>query len=141
MAVRPKPAPDTMSEPFWKAVAKQKLEVQRCENCLRYQHPPKPFCFTCHSEAVSFVEISGKGVVYSYTETSSGARHPYWQEQSPYLTGTVELDEQDGLFMASNFPDSRLEDLRIGKRVKVEFQKLDDGSYLPQFRLVADGDN
>jgi uncharacterized OB-fold protein len=139
MAAHPRPAPDALSAPFWSAAAEQRLVVQRCGDCGKYQHPPLPFCFSCASVAVSFVEVSGRGTVYSYTQTTSGVRHPYWQEQIPFISGVVELEEQPGLFMMSNFPGSRLEDLRVGKPVQAEFEQLDETSWIPQFRLVTDG--
>lgn len=81
------------------------------------------------------MEVSGRGTVYSFTETVSGARHPYFQSISPYLVGMVQLDEQEGLIFASNFPGSEYADLEIGAPVEVEFQELADGAVIPQFRL------
>ena len=84
---------------------------------------------------MAFERVSGSGRIYSYTETVTGARHPHFAQKGPYLVGTVELDEQAGLFMVTNFHGVQLRDLRIGARVEVTF---DPGQavVLPQFQLV-----
>ena len=80
--------------------------------------------------------VSGRGTVFSFTETVSGARHPYFQATSPYLVGEVELEEQEGLILTSNFPGSTYADLEVGAPVAVEFQTITDDAVIPQFRLV-----
>jgi hypothetical protein len=49
----------------------------------------------------------------------------------------VQLDEQEGLVLVSNFPGSKYADLEIGAPVEVEFQELADGVVIPQFRLCT----
>lgn len=82
--------------------------------------------------------VSGKGTVYSATLMTSGARHAYFEAAQPYVVGVVELDEQEGLLMYSNFPGARLDELTVGAPVEVFFQRVwPDDLSLPQFRLVA----
>jgi uncharacterized OB-fold protein len=133
----PLPSADDVSKPFWDGIKAGKLLVQRCSSCQRFQFPPKAVCASCHSTDLPFQEMTGRGTVYSFTETVSGARHPYFQSISPYLVGLVQLDEQEGLVLASNFPGARYDDLRIGAPVEVEFQEVSDGVFIPQFRLRA----
>jgi len=45
----------------------------------------------------------------------------------------VELDEQPLLLMVTNLPGVAPEGVRIGMRVKVTFEALEDGNMLPQF--------
>jgi len=131
----PLPVADDLSKPFWEGIKHRKLLVQRCAACRRYQFPPNASCACCSSSALSFEEVSGRGTVYSFTETVSGARHPYFQSISPYLVGLVQLEEQEGLIFASNFPGSNYADLEIGAAVEVEFQEIADRAVIPQFRL------
>jgi len=131
----PLPVADALSKPFWEGIKHRKLLVQRCAACRRLQFPPNASCASCSSSALSFEEVSGRGSVYSFTETVSGARHPYFQSISPYLVGLVQLEEQEGLILASNFPGSNYADLKIGAPVEVEFQEIADGAVIPQFRL------
>ena len=133
----PLPVADEWSRPFWEGVSAQKLLVQRCAPCGRLQFPPDASCASCGAADLSFEEMSDRGTVHSFTETVSGARHPFFQAISPYLVGQVQLDEQEGLVFASNFPGSRYEDLEIGAPVMVEFQEIADGVVIPQFRLCG----
>jgi uncharacterized OB-fold protein len=133
----PLPSADDVSKTFWDGVNAGKLLVQRCADCQRFQFPPLALCGSCQSNEVAFEEVSGRGTVYSFTETVSGARHPYFQSISPYLAGLVQLDEQQGLVFASNFPGASYDDLSIGAPVEVEFQEVSAGVFIPQFRLQA----
>jgi uncharacterized OB-fold protein len=85
---------------------------------------------------VEFTPVTGRGHVYSYTETHSGARHPAFAEATPYLVGLVVLAEQDDLFFYTNFPGARLADLKAGAEVEVVFEKISDDFKIPQFWLV-----
>ncbi|MDP1736198.1 MAG: zinc ribbon domain-containing protein [Caulobacter sp.] len=131
----PLPVADDLSQAFWEGVNERRLLVQRCAACRRFQFPPDASCASCSSTELSFEEVSGRGAVFSFTETVSGARHPYFQSISPYLVGLVQLEEQEGLIFASNFPGSEYADLEIGAPVDVEFQEIAEGAVIPQFRL------
>lgn len=133
----PLPVADEVSKPYWEGLKEGKLLVQRCAQCQRLQFPPDASCEACSSGNLSFEEMSGRGTVFSFTETVSGARHPYFQSISPYLIGMVQLDEQEGLVFPSNFPGSEYADLAIGAPVEVEFQEIAEGVVIPQFRLRA----
>ena len=132
----PLPVGDDVTRPFWDGAREGKLLVQRCSDCRRYQFPPDRSCGSCASAHVAYEQVSGRGTVFSFTETVTGARHPYFQSISPYLVGQVQLDLQEGLVFASNFPGAAYDDLAIGAPVDVEFQEIADGVVMPQFRLI-----
>ena len=133
----PLPVADELTTPFWAGGRQGKLLVQRCAACSRFQFPPRASCENCAAASLSFEEVSGRGKVFSFTQTVTGARHPYFQSISPYLVGMVQLEEQDDLIFASNFPGAEYADLFIGAPVEVEFHAIADGAVIPQFRLVA----
>jgi uncharacterized OB-fold protein len=138
----PLPVADEISKPYWAGIQDRKLLIQQCAKCDRLQFPPDASCAACASDDLTFVEMSGRGKVFSFSETVSGARHPYFQSISPYLVGMIALDEQEGLIFPSNFPGSQYSDLEIGAPVQVEFQEVADGALIPQFRLCPkQGDN
>ncbi|HTU29544.1 MAG TPA: OB-fold domain-containing protein [Solirubrobacteraceae bacterium] len=132
----PLPVPDPVSAPFWEGVGRGVLLVQRCGNCGRLQFPFDLRCKSCDSTEVAPYEVSGRGAVFSYTETVSGARHPYFEGISPYLVGQVQLAEQDDLILMSNFPGSTYNELWVGAPVRVEFHELARGVFIPQFRAT-----
>jgi uncharacterized OB-fold protein len=111
--------------------------MQRCMHCRRYSYPPAAACIECSSLDRAFEQVSGRGSVFAYSETVSGARHPYFESITPYLVGLVELEEQDGLLMCTNFPGARLSDLSVGDKVEVEFQEIAPNIVIPQFHLAG----
>lgn len=135
----PVPQPDPISAEFWQHCADRSLHIQRCANCRHWQHPPQAICPTCLSTELRFEPVSGEGKVYSYTLTVSGMRHPAFAAGGPYLVGLVELAEQPGLHLYTNFPGATLDDMKVGAPVAVEFEDRGQGVVLPQFHLVAGG--
>lgn len=136
MTDRPGPIGDDLTRPFWEAARRHELVIQRCAACRTWMHPPRTFCWKCRSTELAFEPVSGRGVVYSYTRTESGARHPYFEARTPYLVGVVELVEQKGLMLLTNFPGATLDQLSVGAPVEVVFEQCGAGQPLPQFRLV-----
>jgi uncharacterized protein len=136
----PVPVPDDITAEFWAAARQGVLKIQRCADCGAYQQPPGAACGECASADLKFEQVSGRATVYAYTETRSGARHPAFAARVPYLVGLVELAEQRGLLMHTNFPGATLADLRTGAPVVVEFERLTDEISLPQFRLAGEED-
>jgi len=127
----PVPVADEWSASFWEGARAGKLLIERCVRCKLLQFPPGSSCFHCSADGLAYEEVSGHGTAYSFTETVSGARHPYFQAVSPYLVGTVELDEQEGLILASNLPGSTYVELEVRARVTVEFQEIGEGRSFP----------
>lgn len=132
---RPLPAADELTQPFWKAAQQQQLVVQRCRACGYFNHPPRSVCDACQSQQLAFEPVSGKGSIYTYSvmyqQNIAG-----FEEQVPYLNILVELDEQPRLFMVANLPGSERDKVKIGGRVEVYFEKIDEEIALPQFRVV-----
>jgi uncharacterized OB-fold protein len=135
---RPIPVPDQLSAPFWEGVRLGELRLQKCLSCGHFYLPPVPFCTRCSSCDLRFEAVSGRGRVYSFSITKSGARQDVFARMTPYIVGFVELDEQPGLFMYTNFPGSTEDDIEIGQPVIVDFEKIDDVNAIPQFRVVSE---
>jgi uncharacterized protein len=131
---RPIPVSTSVSKPFWDAALNDRLAIQRCTRCRRYQHPPLAFCSTCHAEELEFEAVSRLGTIYS-TSITYDARTPAFIERQPYVVAWVELDEQQGLIIAGNMPDTPIDAAQIGDRVEVYFEKVSGDCKLPQFRL------
>ncbi len=131
---RPIPVPDDLTKPFWEAAKKGVLELQRCQSCGRYNHPPEPTCTICLSTDLKFEPVSSKGTIYSYS-----IKHQADQRFSPvvpYACLVVELDGTKGAVLVGNLLEAPYTEAKIGRRVEVIFEKLNDNITLPQFRLV-----
>jgi hypothetical protein len=44
---RPIPVPNEWTKPFWDAAKRGVLELQRCQSCGHFQHPPYATCVQC----------------------------------------------------------------------------------------------
>lgn len=76
---------------WWAAAAEGRLLVQRCGACGHHQHHPRPFCLACRrTDALGFVEASGRGVLHSFTTVH---RSPRDDLEAPYTVALVDLDE------------------------------------------------
>jgi hypothetical protein len=129
---RATPLVTDLTQPFWDAAREGPLAVQRCADCAYYNHPPRAACDKCQSTNLEFSDVSGHGSVWTYTVMHQKSVAGF-EEAVPYLTALVELDEQPLLLMVTNLPGVAPEDVRIGLRVRVTFEALDDGNMLPQF--------
>lgn len=137
LSPRPAPRPDPLTAPFWNAVSAGVLEIQHCDGCGTYFHPPVGICPICLRNDLAFTPVSGRGTLYSFTLTCSGARHPAFVARTPYIVALVELVEQRGLLLFSNLPESEPAELEIGQLVEFYPEVREDGVTVPEFRLLA----
>ncbi len=87
-------------------------------------------CPQCHSTKVEWVEVSGRGKVYTWT-TVRHPVHPAFVDV-PYIVVIVQLDE--GVRLVSNMVDCRPEDIYIGMPVEVVFEDVSETISLPKFK-------
>lgn len=129
---RPSPLVTDDSAVFWDAAADHRLVAQRCVQCGRLRHPPRPMCPECHSLDVEAFELSGRGTIYSY----SILHHPQNPVfQYPILAVLVDLEE--GIRLVSNLEGVAPEDVRIGMAVEVGYTPTANGPAVPVFRLAS----
>jgi len=126
---RPLPGISDDTRFFWEGCEQGKLLIQRCRECNTLRHPPAPVCSTCHSFDWDSVEVSGLGSLYSFVVMHYPEVPPF---AYPNPVGLVELDE--GVRLVAGLVGVKPDDIRIGQRLKVEFQRFDDRLTLPQFR-------
>jgi uncharacterized OB-fold protein len=112
------------NKPFWEAAARGVFLVPRCDACSKVHWHPRAHCPFCHGAAVSWVQASGRGKVYSYTIV----RRP----NAPYVLAWVQIDE--GPIMMTNVVDCELDAVRIDMPVKVNFRPTVQGRHAPVFR-------
>ena len=135
---RPIPVPDQYTKPFWDAAKREVLELQRCQSCGHFQHPPYPTCLNCMSIDLKFEPVGGSGTIYAYTYMyHTGDKR--FASDVPYASIVVELDDAPGALMAANLLGVPHTEAKVGRRVEVVFEPLNDEITLPQFKL-ADGE-
>jgi hypothetical protein len=133
---RPTPVPNEWTKPFWDAAKRGILELQRCRSCGHFQHPPYATCTQCVATDLKFEPVRGLGTIYAYT-IMYHAGDKRFASAVPYASIIVELDDAPGALMAGNLLDAEFTEAKVGRRVEVVFEKLNDDITLPQFRLAG----
>jgi uncharacterized OB-fold protein len=124
------PEPTAETRPFWDALHEGRLRLQRCADCGRVRHYPRPVCDACYSMNAEWMDASGLGTVHSWTITHH-AFHPGFKADLPFTLLTVDLAE--GVRMQAQARGIAPEELRIGLPVKVGFARVTDDLTLPVF--------
>ena len=91
---RPRPWPPRVSaftKPFWNALAEGCLMTTRGKTSGRLTFPPKPFCPYSWEREIEWVELSGRGKLYS--QTIIHAVPAAFVSEAPIRNGIVDLDE------------------------------------------------
>src|SRR5260370_39939341 len=130
---RPKPLPVVTEEnrSFWEGCQQGKLLLQYCTQCQQYQFYPRLYCMHCNANALSWVEASGNGAIYSYTIIHQN-KSPEFINDVPYNVAIVQLKE--GPRLMSNIVDIVPEELRVELPVSVAFDQVTESISLPRFR-------
>ena len=127
-----------MTQPFWDAAKEDRLVAPKCTTCGTFRLPPSAFCFNCQSREFEYVELPGTGTVYSFTIVRHPL-HPDLAEACPYVSGVVELDgtQGAGARMLVNIIDCDPDAVRIGDRVEIVFEHVNDEMSTPRFRPIT----
>lgn len=127
--------PNVWTEPFWRATAAHRLVVPRCTACDTFRLPPTPFCPSCASQALEWVEHDGRGTIYSFTVI----RHaviPDVRDALPFVAAVVELPGTGGCRLVGNVVGVAPEAVRIGQDVTIDWYDVREGETVPVFRLA-----
>ena len=131
---RPQPIPSRNSAFFWEGAARGEFLGQRCGDCQRFRHPPRPMCPHCQSVEQEVVPLSGRGVVYSWMLPV----HP----QLPmfdYPLICVLVDLEEGIRLFSNLYECEPDQVETGMAVEVFFAKTQGDQAVPVFRPETGG--
>lgn len=136
MTSRPVPVPDEMSAPFWAATSRHDLALARCSRCGAYAHPPDVTCPHCGSADPDFAfgSVSGTGTIRSWTVLRQSFLPGF---DVPFVLVDVELDVQPELRLIGRLLSGETPDLRLGARVRVDFEDVAPDVAIPAFALEA----
>ncbi|MFU8815110.1 MAG: Zn-ribbon domain-containing OB-fold protein [Pseudomonadales bacterium] len=129
----PTPARDGLDAPFWAGLRNERLLLQRCRNCNRWQWGPEWICHRCHSFDLGFEPVPAHGVIYSYERVWHPV-HPALQHQGPYLVALVEIPHADGVRLLGNLLGDPQQTVEIGSAVVGAFEHHLDAD--PAFTLL-----
>jgi len=126
------------SQFFWDGTAAGELRIQKCNQCGAVRFPPGPACQSCDAYDRGYVVAAGTGTVFSYVVH----RHPPVPgKELPIVIALIDLDE--GVRMVGEVVDAVPDEggdseVRIGMRLRVDFNHVDDELTLPVWRRAAE---
>lgn len=132
----PLPEITDQTRPFWTAAKNGKLVMQKCGRCGTLNFFPKPWCIDCGSRKLEWVEVSGRGTVYSYTIAYKVMMNfPGWQGDLPVIMCIIDLDE--GARMYGQVIGCKPEDVKIGMQLAACFEDISPQAGIPKFRPAS----
>ena len=96
---------------------------------------PRLICPFCHSTDLEWFEASGEGRIHTYAVQHRAFGG--WAEEAPFVTAFIDLDEGDRMLTVLRGVDpEKPEDIKIGAKVRVEFEEADDATHIPFWHVV-----
>ena len=129
----PVPARDGLDAPFWDGLADEKLLLQRCHSCERWQWGAEWVCHRCRSFDLTFEETEATGIVYSHQRVWHPV-HPALAEQGAFVVALIELPHADNVRMVGNLLGDPMQELEIGAAVTGVYEHHTDND--PNFTLL-----
>ncbi|MED5556090.1 MAG: Zn-ribbon domain-containing OB-fold protein [Pseudomonadota bacterium] len=129
--MKPIPRPSTTTRPFWDGLNERKVQIQRCEGCDTWVFYPRTRCPSCLSDQLIWREVSGRGVLYTYTLARQPTA-PHFADETPQQLAVVELDE--GVRMTSTLVNVEPTDIVIGMRLRPYFDQVTDAVTLLRYQ-------
>jgi uncharacterized OB-fold protein len=117
--MRPLPQTDGPDRPFWQALRRRELQVQRCKSCGTHRFPATRYCAHCRSDESEWVAVAPSGTL----ETWCVFHRPYFEGLPvPYTVIQVKLD--CGVRVFANPAGVENGALRIGMPVDAVFEDV-----------------
>ncbi|MFI5351497.1 MAG: Zn-ribbon domain-containing OB-fold protein [Candidatus Binatales bacterium] len=128
---KPLPHLDEENRPWWEALKRHELYLQKCRDCAAIRYYPRAQCPECLSPRTEWIRASGRGKVYTFTATWQNQAAGF-RESIPYVMAYVQLDE--GPKMLTNIIDCGPEQVKIGMPVEVVYEDVTAEVTLAKFR-------
>mgnify|MGYP001483624852 FL=1 len=129
--VKPIPRPSSTTRPFWDGLNERKVQIQRCDACDSWVFYPRTRCPSCLGNQLVWHEVSGRGVLYTYTLARQPTA-PHFADETPQQLAVIELDE--GVRMTSTLVNVDPSDIVIGMRLRPYFDQVSDAITLLRYQ-------
>jgi uncharacterized OB-fold protein len=124
--VIPIPDGDGLDTEYRSALRDERLVIQRCSSCGRWQWGPEWICLSCRSFDLTWEEVPRdggryRGVVYSWSRVWHPT-HPKLGDAVPYVVIAVTLPGADDVRMIGNLVGEPRAAVEIGSPVQALFE-------------------
>jgi len=130
----PIPYPTPAAVPYWDALGRDELVLQRCRACSSWVHYPRRRCTTCLSDDLAWESVAPEGTIFTFTVTHRPTA-PVFADEMPQVLAVVEL--ANGVRMTSTIvvdDPADLGALHVGTPVVGVFDHASDRPTLLRFR-------
>jgi uncharacterized OB-fold protein len=117
----PRPHPTPLDRPYWDGLREERLVLQRCAECARFQWFPRPRCTQCASLRLSWEPVEPRGELFTYTITHQRVGFAF-DELSPFAVGIVELPVPGVVRMAGLLRDVPPDAVQVGLSLRGTFR-------------------
>lgn len=132
--MRPLPASDAFSAPFFEGLPRGELMIQQCPACGLKQLG-QDRCLNCRAEPLAWTRARPEGRVHSFT-VMHAVFHPAFAGEVPYVVALVELT--DGPRLLGDLRNVAPDQVRVGMDVRVTTTELAPGAFAPVFEAVGE---
>ncbi|HEX4211155.1 MAG TPA: Zn-ribbon domain-containing OB-fold protein [Candidatus Binataceae bacterium] len=128
---KPLPHIDEENRPWWEAVQRHELYIQKCRDCGDLRFHPRALCTNCLSSNTEWVRCKGQGRIYTFTVTNQNQASGF-RDSLPYVLAWVQLEE--GVKLMTNIVDCPPEQVKIDMPVEAVFDDVTPEVTLVKFR-------
>jgi uncharacterized OB-fold protein len=125
------PPVTAQNAPYFDALRRGRLVLQRCAGCERVRAPIGPVCPFCSGEAAAWATLSGRGAVHSWIRYRRSYL-PEFESLLPYVVLCVALEEGARLF-GRLVDDDAGKDPYPGMPVETVVERWPDGGVVQAF--------
>lgn len=118
---QPTHQPDGLDRAYHEGVKQERLVLQRCNSCGKFQWGPEWICHRCHSFDLGWADAPTEGVIYSYERVWHPV-HPALKDQGAYIVVLVELPGADDVRLVGNLLGDPKAPVVIGSKVRAVFE-------------------
>jgi uncharacterized protein len=122
---------DAKVSPFVDYLEKGKIMATRCIKCGKSYFPPKTDCPNCMTSEVEWVEITGPGVLKTFTTVIYGPTG--FEDDAPYTLGIAEF--KAGVRILGRISKTVTPgDIKVGMNVNIAPVKLASGHFIYEMK-------
>ena len=129
----PLPPRTPTSAPFWEALDRGELLLQRCGACGTWVHYPRVRCPSCLSDQLGWERVDPTGTVYAFS-VSPRPTAPMFSDEVPQVVAVVELD--NGVRLTTTLVVDDPSSVATGTAVRGVFDRVAEGTTLLRFQPV-----
>ncbi len=115
--------------PFWEKLKHGKVLAAKCRNCGVLHFPPVADCPKCLASEMDWVELSGEGVIETFTYVA--VRSAAFQQNPPYIVAIGRLKE--GVKVLAWLKGLSPEEVKVGLKVRLVAKTSPQGNLTYEF--------